>query len=111
VRQDAQGAMPSMVLGIVSIVLTPFGCCCGVGEVVVIPLGIVAIVLGVNARNRVAASQGMLGGEGKALAGIITGATAAGIGLVLLVLTILWFGVSSSGLLNGIPSPTPFSSA
>jgi len=94
-----------MVLGIISICALPLACCCGLGEVIVIPLGIVAVVLGFMARNRVAASQGTLGGGSKALAGIVTGATAAAIG-IMLVIAIFVFGFVSPSILNAIPTPS-----
>jgi len=94
-----------MVLGIISICALPLACCCGLGELVVIPLGIVAVVLGFMARNRVAASQGTLGGGSKALAGIVTGATAAAIG-IMLVVAIFVFGFVSPSILNAIPTPS-----
>ena len=107
VRQEAQGATASMVLGILSLVFLPVGCCCGLGELVVIPLGVIGVVLGFSARGKVAASQGALGGDGKALAGIVTGATGAGIGIVLFVLSLLLVGLGTSGILNNLPTPTP----
>jgi|SRR5437879_5818775 len=103
---DAQYAMPAMVLGILSLCLLPLACFCGVGELIVIPLGIAAVVLGFMARNRIAASQGTMGGSGKALAGIITGGTGLGIG-ILLGIAILLFGLAFSSLVNSIPTPTP----
>ncbi len=103
---DAQYAMPAMVLGILSLCLLPLACFCGFGEFIVIPLGIVAVVLGFMARGRIAASQGTLGGSGKALAGIITGGTGLGIAIVLGV-AILIFGIAFSSLVNSIPTPTP----
>ena len=96
-----------MVLGIVSIVALPLVCCCGVGELLAIPAGIIAVVLGFTARSKVAASRGALGGDGKALAGIVMGATAAGIGLVLFVAYAMMFGLGASGVLNNLPGPTP----
>ena len=103
---DAQYAMPAMVLGILSLCLLPLACFCGVGELIVIPLGIAAVVLGFMARNRIAASQGTMGGSGKALARIITGGTGLGIGIPLGI-AILLFGLAFSSLVNSIPSPTP----
>ena len=94
-----------MLLGILSLFLLPLGCCCGIGEVLVIPLGIGAIALGFSARGKIMASQGALGGEGRALAGIITGGTAAAIALVLLVL-LLMLGTVTQGILNAIPTPS-----
>ncbi len=55
-------AVASMVVGILSVV------CCGA------IVGIVAIVLGILARNEINASGGVQGGSGMALAGIILGA-------------------------------------
>jgi hypothetical protein len=94
-----------MVLGIVALAGLPLVCCCGFGELIALPVGAVAVVLGVAARNRVAASQGALGGDGKALAGIVTGGTAAGIAAVLFVLYLLGVIVTGSGNLVG-PTPT-----
>ncbi len=103
---EAQYAMPAMVLGILSLCLLPLACFCGIGEFIVIPLGIVAVILGFMARSRIAASQGALGGSGKALAGIITGGTGLGIGVVLGI-AILLFGLAFGSIINSIPTPTP----
>jgi hypothetical protein len=51
-----------MVTGIISLF------CCG------FVLGVVAIVLGILARNEISASRGTQGGSGMAMAGIILGA-------------------------------------
>ncbi|TMG58900.1 MAG: hypothetical protein E6H83_10520 [Chloroflexi bacterium] len=73
-----------------------------------VPLGIVAIVMGINARNRANAGQGAFGGSGKALAGIITGAVAVGVGAIAAVLALAFAGLSGSGILNNlITTPTP----
>ena len=105
---EAPNATTAMVLGIVAVVLMPIGCCCWFLEILAIPLGVVAIVMGRGARNRVNASQGTLGGGGKAMAGIITGAIAAVLGLIILVLGLIFVGLNASGVLqNIIPSPTP----
>lgn len=102
---DAQGAMISMILGIVGLVLTPLTCCCGVGVIIPLGLGIAALVLGFQARGRIAAAPGALGGSGKALAGIITGGTAVGISIVLLILVVVLRVVTPS-IINAIPTPT-----
>ena len=94
-----------MVLGILSLLLLPLGCCCGVGELLVLPLGIGAIALGFSARGKIMASQGALGGEGRALTGIITGGTATAIALVLFVI-LLALGTVTQGILNAIPTPS-----
>ena len=97
--------MVSMILGIVGLVLTPLTCCCGVGVVVPLGLGIGALVLGFQARSRIAAAPGALGGSGKALTGIITGGTAVGISVVLLILVVVLRVVTPS-ILNAIPTPS-----
>ncbi len=101
--------MPAMVLGIVSLCVLPLACCCGFGGAVPLVLGILAIVFGVTARNRITASQGALGGGGKATAGIVTGGVAVALAAVLIVL-ILALGLSSGSLANyfntfATPSP------
>ncbi|HEX9100450.1 MAG TPA: DUF4190 domain-containing protein [Candidatus Dormibacteraeota bacterium] len=102
---EAPGATPSMILGIIAVVLAPIGCFCGFLEIVALPLGIVAVVLGFRARSRIAQSQGTLGGSGKALAGLITGFVAIGISLIVGVL-ILIIGLSFATLQNSFPSPS-----
>jgi hypothetical protein len=107
-RPEAQNATIAMVLGIVAVVLSLVGCDCWFIEIAAIPLGIVAIVMGVGARNRVNASQGALGGSGKALSGIITGAVAVGVGALAVVIGLAFAGLSGSGILNNLFStPTP----
>ena len=95
-----------MVLGILSLCLLPAGCCCGVGWLIVVPLGIAAIAAGFIARGNVRASQGMLGGGGKALAGIVTGGTAIAIAVMLVALEIA-FGLGSGAFLNRFATPSP----
>ena len=111
-KPDAQGATVSMVLGIIALVLTPIGCCCGLVEIIPIVLGVVAVVMGIGARNRVNASGGTLGGGGKAQAGIITGIIAVILGVVFGVLYAVLYGLGSSGVLSNIinqigVTPTP----
>lgn len=106
---DASGATPAMVLGIVSLCLLPLGCCCGIGGLASLILGILAVVFGITARNRIGASGGALGGRGKATAGIVTGGVAVGIAVVVILLVLL-VGISSSTLgnyINSFPSPSP----
>jgi hypothetical protein len=95
-----------MVLGILSVSLLPLGCCCGLGLLLVIPLGIGGVVLGFMARGRVTASQGALGGSGKALAGIVTGGTAIAIALMLFAIEVAW-GLGGGTLLNRFATPSP----
>jgi hypothetical protein len=103
---EASGATVSMILGIIAVVLAPLGCFCGgLLEIVALPLGIVAVVLGFRARSRIAQSQGTLGGSGKALAGLITGFVAIGLALIIAVI-VIFFAVSIGSLQNAFPSPS-----
>ena len=64
-------AIASMVLGITAVVSPPFSClCCCVPGVV---LAVLAIVFGHTARGQIRSSQGMLSGNGMALAGLVCG--------------------------------------
>jgi len=106
-RMEASGATVSMILGIIAVVLAPLGCFCGgLLEIVALPLGIVAVVLGFRARSRIAQSQGTLGGSGKALAGLITGFVAIGLALIVGVI-VIFFAVSIGSLQNAFPSSSP----
>jgi Domain of unknown function (DUF4190) len=80
-------ATASLITGIATLVLS---WCCGAGV-----LGVVAIVLGVKARSEIRASGGRQGGDGIALAGIITGAVAVLVGIVAIVVIIV--GLASTG--------------
>jgi hypothetical protein len=76
-------ATAALWTGIGSIVLA---FCCGLGLV-----GILPIVLGVKARSEIRATGGQQEGEGMALAGIITGAIALVLSLVVIALIIIAF--------------------
>ena len=87
---------PRLVTGIASLVLS---WCCGLGLV-----GIVAVVLGVKARGEIRRSGGTQSGDGLALAGIITGAVAIVLGLVVLVAVAI--ALSNAGMgETGPPGP------
>jgi hypothetical protein len=104
-RPDASEATPSLIFGILSLAVLPLGCCCGIGLLVALPLGVAGVVFGFMARNKIAASQGALGGDGKALGGIVTGGTALFVVVALGAVEILGFALPS--LINGLPSPHP----
>ncbi len=70
-------ATAALITGISTLALS---WCCGAGV-----LGIVAIVLGVRGRAEIRRSGGAQGGEGVAMAGIITGAVAVVIGVVVVI--------------------------
>jgi hypothetical protein len=95
-----------MVFGILSLAVVPLGCCCGIGFIVSLPLGIAGVVFGFMARNRIAAANNTLGGGGKALAGIVTGGTAVFIALAIGAAYVI-FGIATPAILNALPSPTP----
>lgn len=71
-------ALASMIVGIVSVAM----CCYWF---LALPGGVVALILGLQARKEIAAGNGTNGGM--ALTGIITGAVAAALGLLFLVLS------------------------
>lgn len=77
--KNTQGLV-AMILGIVSI---PLVCCLFLG----IPVGIAAVILGVQGKKL--ADQGAATNRGQALAGIITGAVAIGLGVILVILNIV----------------------
>ena len=88
-------ATAALVTGITSLLLS---WCCGLGLA-----GIVAVVLGAKARREIRESGGRQQGDGLALAGIVIGAVAAVLGLLVLVLVVLAvtaganFGTSTHG--------------
>lgn len=86
-------AIISMIIGIISI---PLLCICLSG----ILTGIASIILGIFSRNSIKNSNGTKTGEGMALAGIILGAVAIVLGLVV----IIYFLVSGnmSDVMQGI---------
>lgn len=74
-------ATAALITGITTLVLS---WCCGLGV-----FGLVAVVIGLQGRAEVRRSQGSQTGEGLALAGIVTGAIAAVVGLAVIVLIVL----------------------
>jgi hypothetical protein len=76
-------ATAALWTGIGSLVLA---FCCGLGVI-----GILPIVLGVKARGEIRATGGQQEGDGMALAGIITGAVAVVLSLVVIALIIIAF--------------------
>jgi Domain of unknown function (DUF4190) len=86
-RPNHKDAVPSLVLGILSLVLCGFF------------TGIPAIVLGRRARREIAASNGTLDGEGMATAGFVLGlisTVVAGLAFLLVVAVFIFGGVIKS---------------
>ncbi|GAB3139740.1 hypothetical protein GCM10027290_09430 [Micromonospora sonneratiae] len=79
-QQENTLGLVSMILGIVAI---PLLCCFGIGTL----LGIAAVITGFLGKQK--ADQGLASNRGQAMAGLICGAVAAGIGLILIVLNII----------------------
>ena len=76
-------AAASLICGIVGVI---FACAWGIGGV----LGMIAVIMGMNARRRLRKPGCTFRGEGMALTGIITGWIAVGLGLIVLsVFTLL----------------------
>jgi hypothetical protein len=82
-------AVAAMWTGIGALVLT---FCCGGGI-----LGVVPIVLGVKARKEIRAGGGQQEGDGMALAGIITGAIAIVLSLVVIAFIVIAVVAAQSG--------------
>ena len=87
VQQNSK-ALISMILGIVAI---PLVCCFNLG----IPVGIAAAVLGFLGKQK--AEKGLANNRGQALAGLICGAAAVGLG-ILSIIAVLVLNVSVPGL-------------
>jgi hypothetical protein len=86
-RPNHKDAVPSLVLGILSLVMCGFF------------TGIPAIVLGRRARRDIAASSGALDGEGMATAGFVLGlisTVVAGVALLVVVAVFIFGGVIKS---------------
>ncbi|HEV2033138.1 MAG TPA: DUF4190 domain-containing protein [Candidatus Dormibacteraeota bacterium] len=81
-------AITSLVLGVASF---PAICCYGVPAVA---LGITALILGRVSLRRIRASAGMLGGEGLAQAGWITGIIGGVLGVIYLLGMVGIYGFS-----------------
>lgn len=84
----------AMGVGIGSTVAAVAGCCCSPLAVLALVGGVAAFVVGLIARRKIDQAQSVLGGRGQALAGMITGGCAAGLGLLGTVLMLV-MGLSS----------------
>lgn len=93
VSQQNNNAVISMALGVLSIVLFFMLFCVGVPPLAS-AAAIPAVVVGRNARREIRASNGRLGGDGLALAGIITG----WVTIAMSILAILLFVIGIIGL-------------
>ena len=103
VPQQTDGqATAALVVGILSL----FGIFCyGVPALV---LGPIAIFLGLNARNRIRAAGGTVGGSGFAMAGWIMGVVATVLGAAYLFFFIAFFGFTFWMIAtHPFPTPTP----
>lgn len=80
-----------MILGIASI---PLVCCFYLG----IPLGIAAAVTGWMGKQK--AEQGLANNRGQAMAGLICGAVAVGIGILFIILAVVLRVVNLPGSFN-----------
>lgn len=90
VRPTNGKATASLATGVTTLVLS---WCCGFGLV-----GIVAVVLGVKARREIEDSGGYQQGDGLAVGGIVTGAAAAVIAL--LVLLVIGIAIAAGARLH-----------
>lgn len=91
-------ALGAMITGIASSALIVLVCCIGMfAGVPAVLAGGTGLVLGIMARKQIMQSNGMQGGAGLALTGIITGAIGGALGLLLVLLGIFAIGMSASG--------------
>ena len=90
-------ATSALIVGITTLVLS---WCCGFGV-----LGLVAVVLGMKGRSEIRRSGGAQGGEGIALAGVVTGAVAVLVGLVVLVAVIAVIASGNAAFQDYAESP------
>jgi len=81
--QTMGSAVAAMVCGILAFFLPVIG----------FALAILGIVFGIKARNAIAASAGTLKGEGMALAGLVCGIVALGIGFLWLIAIGIFAGI------------------
>lgn len=86
-------ATAALATGITTLVLS---WCCGLGVA-----GVVAVFLGLRARTEIRLSQGGQGGEGLALAGIVTGAVAVVVGVLTLALIAVVVATGQSAFTPG----------
>jgi hypothetical protein len=86
-------AIVSLISGIVSWLLIPF------------IAAIVAVITGHMAKNEIKKSNGMIGGNGMATAGLVLGYVQLGLGLCicLAVVVMLAFGITIPFISNSIP--------
>ena len=83
----APGAAPNNTFGLISLILgiaaIPLVCCFYIG----FPLGIAAAVLGYLGKQK--AEQGLATNRGQAMAGLICGLSAVGLGILFIILTVV----------------------
>jgi hypothetical protein len=91
-NQNNTLGLVAMILGIVAI---PMICCFYLG----VPLGIAAIVLGYLGKQK--ADQGLATNRGQAMAGLICGAVAVGLTILLVLLSVVLRVVDIPGSLMG----------
>lgn len=100
-RPNDSYSTAALVVGILSLVGIS---CYGVPSVI---LGPIAIYLGLHSRSRIRASGGVLGGEGMATAGWITGLVGLVLGGLFLLFFVGFFGFAIFMAVTHPPSPTP----
>jgi hypothetical protein len=96
--QGSPGGAPNNTLGLVSMILgiasIPLVCCFYLG----IPLGIAAAITGWMGKQK--AEQGLANNRGQAMAGLICGIVAVGIGILFIILAVVLNVVNLPGSFN-----------
>ena len=87
----------SFVVGILSLVASPFSCCCCVGNIVFLPIPIAGMVLGIVSISKCRAEPDRYSSTGFGVVGVILSAVAIIVILVVFVLLVFTSNFDLSG--------------
>lgn len=87
----------SFVVGLISLVASPFSCCCGVGNIIFLPIPITGIVLGIVSISKCRAEPERYSSARFGVVGVILSAVAVIVILVVFTLLTFMFNPDLSG--------------
>jgi len=87
----------SFVVGLISLVASPFSCCCNVGNIIFLPIPITGIVLGIVSISKCRAEPERYSSTRFGVVGVILSAVAVIVILVVFTLLIFMFSPDLSG--------------
>jgi len=87
----------SFVVGLISLVASPFSCCCGIGSIIFLPIPITGFVLGIVSISKCRAEPERYSSTRFGVAGVILSAVAIIVILVEFALLIFMFNPDLSG--------------